>query len=159
MPKLRDAKIEVVIDNDHYEFSIADEMLIDRDDLDTELARQAAHYAWFSVLHERARMNRLKLEAEVDEKEKDLFLLYRERSSEKLTVDGIKAKVRIDDSLKELIERYHEAEYAERLLWSFVNALAQRKDALIALARARYHEMSAPSADEVERIKRNLLGR
>jgi hypothetical protein len=158
MAKARDTKITVIVGGEKYEFSSAEELMIDRDDLDEEMAHQAAHFAWFAVLRERARMNRLKLEDKVDRLEQELFLKYKD-SGEKMTVDAIKAKVRTSPSLVDLVDEYREAEYTERLLDAFVTALAQRKDTIIALARNRNYEMSTPSADEVSRIKRNLLGR
>lgn len=160
MPKKRDTKVDVVVMGERHSFSSADEMLIDRDDLDTELMQQAAHYGWFAVLRERARMERLQVEASLDSIEQELFLKYRESaSSTKLTVDAIKAKAKTDPEYAEAIRRYQNAEYTERLLGAFVDALSQRKDMIMALARSRHLEMSAPSADEVERIKKNLLGR
>jgi len=161
MPKKRDRKIEIVVGDERHSFSTAEEMLIDRDDLDTELAQQAAHFGWFSVLRDSARMSRLRAEAAMDEKENELFLKYSETAAgeKKLTVDAIKARVRTDPEYVEAIERYHDSDYTERLLGSFVDALSQRKDMIVALARSRHLEMSAPSADEVERIKKNLLGR
>lgn len=158
MAKARDTKIVVIVDGESHEFSSVEELMIDRDDLDEEMAHQAAHFAWFAVLRERARIARLRLEDKIDRLEQELFLKYKD-SGEKLTVDAIKARVRTSHDLINLIESYREAEFSERLLDSFVTALAQRKDTLIALARNRNLEMSAPSADEVERIKRNLLGR
>lgn len=160
MPKKRDTKVEVVVMGERHTFSTADEMLIDRDDLDTELAQQAAHFGWFAVLRDRARMERLRAEAAMDAMEQELFLKYRDRpTGEKITVDAIKAKARTDPEYAKAIDRYQNADYTERLMGSFVDALSQRKDMIISLARSRHLEMSSPSADEVERIKKNLLGR
>ena len=158
MAKARDTKIKVVVGDEAYEFSSLEEIIIDRDDLDEELVQQAAHYAFFRALYERARMARLKLESKVEEKENELFIKFKD-SGEKMTVDMVKAKARTSGELIALIDRYHNSEYTERLLDSFVSALSQRKDTLIALARSRNLEMTTPSADEVERIKKNLLGR
>jgi hypothetical protein len=158
MAKARDTKVKVIVDNEQYDFSSLEELIIDRDDLDSELVEQAAHYAFFRTLYERARMARLKIEAKMDEKENETFLRVKD-SGEKMTVDTIKAKVRTSPDLIKMIEKFQDAEYAERLLDSFVSALGQRKDTLIALARARNLEMSTPSAVEVERIKKNLLNR
>ena len=158
MAKARDTKIEVIVGDERYEFSSLEKVIIDRDDLDSELVEQAAHYAFFRALYERARMNRLKVEAKMDEKENELFLRVKD-SGEKMTVDTVKAKVRTNPELIKMIDRYQDSEYTERLLDSFVSALGQRKDTLIALARARNLEMSTPSADEVTRMKKNLLGR
>jgi hypothetical protein len=162
MAKARDTKVKVIVDNEQYDFSSLEELIIDRDDLDNELVEQAAHYAFFRTLYERARMARLKIEAKMDEKENEIFLRVKDSgkdSGEKMTVDTVKAKVRTSPDLIKMIEKFQDAEYAERLLDSFVSALGQRKDTLIALARARNLEMSTPSAVEVERIKKNLLNR
>lgn len=158
MAKARDTKIKVYVGDEVYEFSSLDEIIIDRDDLDQELVEQAAHYAFFRTLYERARMERLKLESKVEEKESTLFIKFKD-SGEKMTVDMVKAKARTSPEFTDIVNRYQDAEYTERLLDSFVSALAQRKDTLIALARSRNLEMTTPSADEVARIKKNLLGR
>lgn len=158
MPKDRDTKLEVVIRGERHEFSSQEELGIDRDDLDIEMARQAAHYAWFGILHERARNERSKLESEIENLENRLFLEYGEKI-EKITVDAKKAKVKTDARYRNLIEKFQEAEHDERLLGVVTSALSQRKDILIALARTRNLEMSTPSADEVEKIKKNLLRR
>jgi hypothetical protein len=158
MAKARDTKIKVYVGDEVYEFSSLEEIIIDRDDLDEELVQQAAHYAFFRTLYERARMERLKLESKVEEKENALFIKFKD-SGEKMTVDMLKAKARTSPEFTDLVSRYQDAEYTERLLDSFVSALAQRKDTLIALARSRNLEMTTPSADEVARIKKNLLGR
>ena len=158
MAKERDTKVEVVIRGERHEFSSQEELGIDRDDLDLELARQAAHYAWFGLLHERARNEKVKLEAEIENLENRLFIEYGEKM-EKVTVDAKKAKVKTDSRYTKLVGKYRDAEHDERLLAAMVDALYQRKDILIALARTRNLEMSTPSADEVDRIKKNLLRR
>ena len=155
--KERDTKVEVIVKGERHEFSSQEELGIDRDDLDIELARQAAHFAWFGILQERARNERIRLEQDIENTEYRLFL-EAGGGTEKITVDAKKAKARTDPRYLDLREKYREAEHDERLLGVIVQALTQRKDVLIALARSRHLEMSAPSADEVERIKKNLFG-
>lgn len=157
MAKARDTRVEVIVAGERHEFSSMEELMVDRDDLDEEMAHQAAHFAWFSILRERARMAKNKLEDKLDRVEKDLFMKYKE-GGEKMTVEALKSKVRTSKAFADVLEDYREAEYTEGLLGSFVTALSQRKDTIIALARNRNFEMSTPSADEVSRIKKNLLG-
>lgn len=155
----RDAKVKVMVDKELYEFSIQDELMVDRDDLDTELARQAAHYAWFAVLHERSRYERVQMEEELERLEHEIYLENREHKTKEDTEAALKAKVRTDQRFTGAIKRYQKLEHEEKLLHSIVAALYQRKDLLVTLARSRNLEMSTPSADEVERMKKNLLGR
>lgn len=152
----RAATVDLVIGGEKFSFSLTDELQIDRHDLDHELARQAAHFAWFGVLRERARAERMRLEAELEDRENDLYI---EASGTGSKVTDTKAKVRSNTEVRGLIRKITRAEQDERMLSMIVDALTQRKDMLISLARSRHLEMSAPSSDEVERIKKNLLGR
>lgn len=159
MSQQRDVKINVFVDNEKHTFSIQEELTIDRDDLDTELARQAAHYAWFAVLRERARAERLALEGEVDQVWSRIDQEIRQKSEKKPTEDAIKNAVKTDPRYIEASNHYQKSERDERLLGAIEMALVQRKDMLIALSRSRVNEMHMPSADEVEKIKNNLLRR
>lgn len=172
MSKDRDVKVRILVGSERHEFSVQEELRIDRDDLDSELARQAAHYAWFSILYERARGERVALEGELTEVEARLDQEIRLKGPEKRPLDpeskgldkkpteaAIKMAVRTDPRFSETMHRLQRAEQDERLLGAIESALVQRKDMLVALARSRHHEMNAPSADEVDRMKRNLLGR
>jgi len=157
----RDVKVSVVVGAERHAFSIQEELGIDRDDLDTELARQAAHYAWFSVLYERARAERMALESEIDQLQGRLdqeIRLQTPKTEKKPTEASIENAIKTDPRYQEVIIRFQKAEHDERLLGAIESALVQRKDMLIALARSRHNEMSTPSADEVQRIKKNLYG-
>lgn len=156
----RDTTITLIVGNEKYDFSTQSELMIDRADLDTEMARQAAHYAWFSVLHERARSERVRLEADYDASFARIDGEIRGTLENKKTTEAaIKARIRSDKRLLEVERKLQMAEHAEKLLGSLVEALYQRKDLLIALARSRHLEMSTPSPDEINRIKQNLMGR
>ena len=152
----RDAKVEVTIGAEKYSFLLSGELQIDRHDLDHELARQAKLFAWFGVLRERARAERMRLEAELEDRENDL---YNEdsRDSKTATVTDKKAKIRSNTDVRALIRKITRAEQDERMLAMIVDALTQRKDMLKELSRSRHLEMSAMGADETERIKKNLL--
>jgi hypothetical protein len=158
MDQKRDQKIEVVVNGTRHQFSSAKELVINRDDLDSELAHQAANYAWFSVLYEHARAARVRLEASCERMAMRIDAEVRAVSG-KTTEASVKARVGSDPRLNELEDKHAEAERQERLLASLVYAFAQRKDMLISLSRSRHVEMSMPSADEVERIKRLAFGR
>jgi hypothetical protein len=158
----RDAKIEIIVGGDKFEFSTEKELLIDRDDLDTELARQAATFAWFAVLLERIRSERLQLEAQLENFEYEISNETRkgfiDRKEKKPNEDTIKALIMVDPRLRMISTKLRNVYHNEGLLEKIAAAFVQRKDCLIALARSRHLEMSAPSADETERMKRNLLG-
>jgi hypothetical protein len=159
---VRDTKIEIIVGGDKFEFSTEKELLIDRDDLDTELAKQAATFAWFAVLLERIRSERLSLEAQLESLEYEISNETRkgftERKEKKPNEDTIKALVMVDPRLRMISTKLRNIYHNEGLLEKIAAAFVQRKDCLIALARSRHLEMSAPSADETERMKRNLLG-
>lgn len=154
----RDTTITLIVGNEKHDFSTQAELMIDRADLDTEMARQAAHYAWFSVLHERARSERVRLEAEYDASFARIDGEIRDTLDKKTTEAAIKARIRSDKRLLEAEKKLQHSEHSEKLLGALVEALYQRKDLLIALARSRHLEMSTPTADDMNRIKRNLLG-
>jgi hypothetical protein len=158
----RDAKIEIVVGGEKFEFSTEKELLIDRDDLDAELAKQAANFAWFAVLLERIRSERLMLEEQLDgqtyEISNEVRQGFNDRKEKKPNEGTIKAQVMVDPRLRMISAKLRRVYHNEGLLEKIAAAMVQRKDCLIALARSRHLEMSAPSADETERMKRNLLG-
>lgn len=155
-----DATVRVTVRGETLEFSTYRELQIDRSDLDTDLARQAAHYARFNFLYESCKSERMELESSLEDVEDELSIDIRnQEGGKKLTETAIKEKVRRDGRWKALARRVRKSATDERFLLVFVKALEQRKDMLISLARSRMAELNMPSADEVERIKRNLLGR
>lgn len=166
MAEVRDAKIKFAVDGESFEFSTATELMIDRDDLDCEMGKQAAVFGWFGVLRERARSEREIISAEIEDLEGVIEDEIRSKLDDKKMIDGkkmtedaIKSKITVDARLRLARRKLLKAANSERFIDMFVSALAQRKDMLIALAKSRYLEMSAPSADDVDRIKRTLLGR
>jgi hypothetical protein len=158
----RDFKIEVVVGGETYEFSTEKELIIDRDDLDAELAKQAANFAWFAVLLERIRSERLMLEEQLEgltyEISNEVRRGISERKEKKPSEGTIKAQVMVDPRLRMISTKLRKIYNNEGMLEKIAAAMVQRKDCLIALARSRHLEMSAPSADETERMKRRLLG-
>lgn len=154
----RDIVAEITVRGERFEFSSAAELLIDRDDLDTELARQAAKYAWFYLLRERARHEKAELEALYEDTSYEVDQEVRKSLEKKVTETEIKAIVRSNGKLKQIAKKLRDLEANDRQIYAFVQALEQRKDLLVSLARSRNLEMSTPSADEVERMKKNILG-
>lgn len=163
---MKEETVEVIIGDERYRFSTKD-LAINRDDLDGELARQAALFAWYGFLHERLRAERSRLELELEELTAQIDQEVRRRMHQeapegrglKPTEAEIKSRVRITPTYVNASRKILKVEADERMLSVIVSALAQRKDMLVALARNRHLEMAAPSADEVERMKRHLLGR
>lgn len=163
MPELRDTKVRFTVDGQSYELSTQVELVIDRDDLDCEMGKQAALFAWYGVMRERARYERMLKEAEIEELEAqiedDLRMKLDDKKmmdGRKMTEDAISSKIRVDPRLSIARRQLRKTDQNEKMLDMFVSAMAQRKDMLVALARSRHLEMSAPSADEVDRIKKNL---
>ena len=165
MAEVRDTKVRFTVDAEAYELSTMGELMIDRDDLDCEMGKQAAIFAWFGVMQERARGERMVKEAEIEELEAQIEDDIRMKLDDKkmldgrkMTEDAISSKIKVDPRISIARRQLRKTDQNEKMLDMFVSALAQRKDMLISLARSRHLEMSAPSADEVERIKKNLLG-
>lgn len=156
----RNINLQVRVEGEMHRFSIQDELKIDRHDLDEEIKRQAGNYVWFAVMHEKARMERLTLEGDLEELEYTIDQEVRSKIADKKpTETAIKAMVRTDPRYKDEVRKLLKAEHDERVLGAIVSALEQRKDMLALLARSRYFEMSSGAPDEVtERIKRNLMG-
>jgi hypothetical protein len=158
----RDQKVKVQVGAEVYEFSTLNDLSIDRDDLDTELAHQASTYGWFRVLYERAKGIKATAEAELAELEgevADSIRLTGEGDKKALTETAIKQRVRADLRVKKMTRAVASMEQNERFLYAIVSAFEQRKDMLISLARSRATELNMPSAAEVDRMKRNILGR
>jgi hypothetical protein len=145
-----------------YQFSTRDELSIDRNDLDSELAYQAARYAWVATLHEQSKAEKAranaKYEAMAGQIEEEIRSQY-EGTKGKPTEGAIKAKVKIDPRLDEISKLIDDISENERLTAILVSAFVQRKDLVVTLAKSRNFEMSSMSADEINRIKSNLLGR
>lgn len=156
---MRTHNLEFVVNGETHKFDTSKELLIDRDDLDTELSRQAAHYAWFAVLHERARAERVHLESDLDERDASLYLKLKIKTAEdkpKPTEAALKQMVAADQSRSASVSEIQAAEETERTLGAIVYAIAQRKDMIVSLARARGFEMATPSAEFMDRIRANL---
>lgn len=157
--KVRTRKFRVKVGDEEYEFDTLKELRIDRHNLDEEIIKQAAHYAFFDVLYEYARSQRLDLEAKVERRE---YVVEQEtraaaaKSNQKTTEGSIKVAVRNDEERLHLLEELQEADAYERLLGAMVSALTQRQNMLTALSRSRYFEMSPFSATEISKIKNNL---
>jgi hypothetical protein len=152
-------EIKVTVGNQARTIDTEAVLRIDRNDLDNELARQSALYAWYFILFERARAEKIELEAKLEDLTYELDDSIRPALPKGYTETAVKAKIRSDARYKELAKTCRRAESDERMLLVLEKALAQRKDCLKEISRSRYLEMSSMSADEVERAKRNVCGR
>lgn len=162
MRDMRDSTVEVEVLGEVFKFSTMDELTIDRHDLDEELASQAAWYAWFGVLCERARKARKEKEGELEELTAQIDGQIREEATakkEKLTEAAIKQRIRAKLPIRKLEQDIGRLEYDERLIGVFHAAYAQRKDMLVSLARGRFFEMAGLPAAEQEAIKKKFLER
>lgn len=151
--KTLDTEVVVTVEGQQYTFSSADQLGIDRDNIEKELEQQAVLYSWFSVQHERRKAERRTAEAKLKETEARLFLKYKQETDKKVTVDMAKAMVTTDPEMVHATAHVHLIERDERLLNSFATAFAQRKDMLTALVRNRSTEMGTYSPAEVQKIK------
>ncbi len=151
----------VKIDGEEYDLD-SSELEIDRDDIDLGLAEQAAKYAWFSVASAKLMGEVKRAEAILESKEADVEADVREyhrvNSEKKPTEKAIQLEVERHEDVRLLVDNVIEKRQYHGILSAFASAYAQRKDALVTLARNRNFEMTMPSATEVERIKENITG-
>ena len=156
--------VSVKVGGERVEISVEETLSIDRGNLDDSLARQAALYARIAILHEHARAERTAIEAELDEISAALFDVEKSTLTEtgdvgklKTPTDAVvRARVKTNKKVSNLAKQARKAEESERLLGALERALSQRKDLVVALARARSFELSTPTGEEVDRIKKNL---
>lgn len=149
---MRSHHITVVVDGETHRIDTAAELLIDRDDLDESMAKQAALYAWYSYLHERARVARINAEADYESTFDEVYVKIKS-GPEKVPVETAKAMARTDPGVKTKARAIIEFESTERTLSSLAYAVSQRKELLVSLARSRGVEMSTPSPAEMDRMK------
>ena len=151
----------IIVDGEEIELD-SDELLIDRDDLDTALAQQAAKYAWFAVASAKALGQVKKSEMALDEKENDVEAevreFYRQSADKKPTEKAIALEVEQHEDVRVLTSKALRKREDHGILSAFASAYVQRKDALVSLARNRNFELTMPSATEVERIKERITG-
>ncbi len=157
----RDETIKVIVNGQKIEFSIQEELTIDRHDIDSEILRQSAHYAWFEVMRERCRAEKVQAEADLDDLTYDLdeevrSELRAENPKLKLTETAVKNAIRRRQEYRSAYRRIMKLEEYDRLLLSMVKALEQRKEMLKEVSRSRHIELSGLNAEEVDRIKSNL---
>jgi len=152
----REGIIDITVGGEDYRFEVNDELEIDVHDLDKELAQQAARYAWFSVLLERARDEFRELEAEKQELDAKLDGEIRidfEKAQIKTTEAKVSAKIKAHPARRALKKKIRKMEFTCGVLLSIVMGYAQRKDLIVSLSRSRGVEASSMSHVEADRIK------
>ena len=150
-------KIEVEVS--HQKFVIdTGALAIDRNDLDKALTIQAKDYAWYRLLYERCRAERVELEADIDDLTAEVSEEIRPTLPKGATETAVKAKIGMHPKIRELSKACRRKTAMERELLTLVEAVTYRKECVKELSRSRNLEMSSMSADEVERAKRHLLG-
>ena len=156
----QDWVVEVDCQGEHFKFSSNEVLMIDRNQIDDELARQASWYARFAVLYERSQAARLDVEADQEELEARVSGPIRESLSKihkaKLTEKVVMSQVILHPEVQALRKKIRRMAAIESDLKVVVNALVQRKDCIVAMARTRNFELSTPSPAEVDRAKRHL---
>lgn len=157
---MRDAPFEVTVCGEKFAFSTKSELFIDRDNLDDDLARQAALYAFFGIkLSAELKKEKAILEAQYEELFNQLDQEIRPTFKQKPTETEVKNKIKTDRRIIALSKRLTNLEFDEYKISIMLKALEQRKDMLKALSMNRSMERTMPSSDEIERMKSNLLGR
>jgi len=157
---MRDAPFEVTVGGEKFTFSTKSELFIDRDNLDDDLARQAALYAFFGIrLSAELKKEKAILEADYEELFNRLDQEVRPTFKTKPTETEIKNKIKTDPRIIVLSKKLTKLEFDEYKISIMLKALEQRKDMLKALSMNRSMERTMPSSDEIERMKSNLLGR
>lgn len=120
----------------------------DIDGLNAALAGQPGTFAWWATLEVMARAQYDALEEAVKDEESRIFIQTHEEEAakikgdpSKLTVDGIKAKVRLDPAWQDLNKRRLLAKRDLEQLVVARKAIEQRRDALITTASNTRAEM------------------
>lgn len=149
-------KVKADIGNERFEFDSDSVLLIDRANLDEELAKQAAWYARFAVLYERVQQARLEAEAALEEEEAEHYGPARLKLGKGATEKAVTVALQGIAELRALRRKILKMRGVESDLKVMVNAFVQRHGALVALARTRNYELSMPSPAEVDKAKRHL---
>ncbi len=153
-------KYRLDLDGEIVEFHTADFLLIDRHNLDGEMAHQAAWYAWFATRFEKARAIKARLEMELDEEMASFVAIdvapKAGKKTKAPTVTATKAAARITPKVRDLFRRIAAVEYSEGVLKSMRDAFAQRKDMIRGFTMTRDHEMSTPTSAEIDRARGHL---
>lgn len=120
--------------NEVYLIDLAEQLAIDRSDLDDELLTQPSKYAWFAVLTELARELEAKRKRELDKTEAELYFTLRKKANQlegKRPSDAyIKNQVILTKDHERAYQRYAMARKQHALLQSAKIALQQRFDVL-----------------------------
>jgi len=128
-----------------YDGDITKELQIDLSNLNEELAKQPAKFAWWGVVHAVAKdlvdTEEGKLDSEIRKSA--------EASGEKITETKIKNLINVN-------EKYRELKNQERIARVIKEAFAQRKDMLISLAANLREEFDTELSIKKEKIN-NML--
>lgn len=142
-PELKDFSSEI----DEILFSLK----IDPNDIDNEMADHASTFARIAILSEEAAHQARWAKRAVEIGKADLnYKLrkeYAQAEGRKPTDDAIKAEVEADDEIGDLIDDQLKAERTQGILKQLAQAVRDRRDMLMEMARNQRHEWQASGGD------------
>ncbi len=119
----------------------------DLEGLNRGLAENPGRFAWWGMMEVKSRALQAELKSRMELLEADLFVKYQTASLEpgaaKLTVDGIKGQIKMDEKYKVLAESYAKVNQDVDALNVGRRAMEHRRDSLLAIASNMRAEMDA----------------
>jgi len=121
-----------------FKLDMSDQLSIDKNDLRGEMLRQASNYGFLAVCAELAMAKRDRLEHELEDlKSKTYFKLkgggYQSIYTDKVTEQGLRNAVQLDDDVKLKTEEFLEARKQAGLLMACKSALDQKRNMLMSI--------------------------
>ena len=138
--------VEVKIGEEEFTRNINEDLLVDPNNLDECLEKQAALYAYYSVRLQQATALRDQLEFEMEKTTNIAIQTARAEfigSSTRITDKQIMAIVDTEASVLAARQEYLDAGKQRDQLYSLVRALEHKKDAILAVAYKRRSEIDA----------------
>lgn len=160
--------VNIEIDGVTYPNSYADDLSIDRSDLDAEFVEHAERYAYYATLAELAddRATRLKedmehLFAAIDvEKRRNYDQLKLQDPKLKMTEAMFEHEVRLDQRYQTKLAEYQTARHLAKVLKAAPIAFAHRRDMLTSIGERELRVMSSPQITQGrQQVARNLIQR
>lgn len=173
MPSIKDylkslTGVDIEINDIQYPNSFAEDLFIDRTNLDGEFAEHAERFAYYATMAELAenRHNQLaeelkNLEARIDhEKRAQASQLAAADAKFKMTEKMFEHEIRLDKRFLEKQKEVQDARYLAKVLKNAPMAFSHRRDMLIELAKQHTAGMTSPRVvrartDEVRQIIKN----
>lgn len=159
--------VQVVIDGVEYPNTYADDLSIDRTNLEEEFVEHSERYAYYATLAEMAddRADRLKedlehlaakLDVQTREKAKNI---QQQDPKFKMTETMVENEVKNSKAYQELQKEYQQARSLAKLMKTAPHAFAHRRDMLIELGKTAMSSVSDPRVQQgKQQMVKNIMG-